>query len=67
MNLGKENIRVAESIGSECLVCDKPIRSGEKIIELSFRLIVRVRKEVHVGCADRLCGLIQDTLKEAKK
>lgn len=67
MNLGKENIRVTESIGASCFVCEKPIKGGEKIIELSFRVIVLVRKEVHVGCADKLCGLIQDTLKEAKK
>lgn len=62
-----DNVNVAESIGQACFVCDKPIRGGETILEVSFQLIMRVRKEVHVGCAEKLCVLLKRKVEEAKR
>lgn len=61
-----ENVRVTESVGSECLVCGNRIRGGERVLEVSFQLIMRVRKEAHVNCAEKMCELLKKKIKEAR-
>jgi hypothetical protein len=68
MGLSEDNVRVVTSLGARCFVCDQSIKEGEKAIEVSFSLIIQVRKEMHpVGCADRLCDLLRKRETEARK
>lgn len=66
MALGENNVRVVTSLGAKCFVCDGQIKEGEKSIEVSFSLIIQVRKEMHPkGCPDQLCDLLKKRALEA--
>lgn len=67
MALGEDNVRVVTSLGAKCFVCDQQIKEGEKSIEVSFELIIRIRKEMHpAGCPDKLCDLLRKRAMEAR-
>lgn len=67
MALEERNIRVVTSLGrSECFVCDKKIKEGERVIEVEFKLLLTVRKELHAGeCVDKLCSILVNRSMEA--
>jgi len=69
MPLKEGNIRVVVSSGrEECFVCDKPIAPGEKAIEVEFKLLLTVRKELHAGpCVERLCSILMNRSMEARR
>lgn len=68
MALGEDNVRVVTSLGAKCFVCDQRIEEGEKAIEVSFSLIIQVRKEMHAKkCPETLCDLLRKRSLEAEK
>lgn len=57
--LSGENIQVVTSEGAECFVCDKGIDKGARSVQIQFKLMVKVKKEMHQACAVDLQGILK--------
>lgn len=60
------NVRSIRSSGAECFVCDERIVKGEPSIEVTFKLLISVTKEMHKPrCALELSNLLGRRISES--
>ncbi len=67
----EKSVTLGISEGAECIICEKDIQTGDRIIEVNVKIPMIItsiskRVEVHMDCAKDLRDLIDKRLKEAK-
>lgn len=62
-----ENLAVVDADGSTCFACGEPmaVSQNKKMIEVTFKVIVSVKKAVHVSCAAEIRDLIDLRVSQA--
>lgn len=68
----EKSVTLGVSEGSECVICERDIVIGERIVEVNVKIpmvitTISKRVEVHMDCAKDLRDLIDKRLKEAKR
>jgi len=67
--LNMDNVQAVDTEESECVVCDEKIKKDAhpKMLRITFKLIVKVSKSIHLDCAKELVHLIEAKIAEAKR
>lgn len=62
-----ENLAVVDADGSTCFSCGEPMTASpnKKMIQVSFKAIITVKKAVHVSCAAEIRDLIDLRVSQA--
>lgn len=66
----EKNVTLGRSAGGGCGICDDPIKKNEAVVKVTLQVPVlitsiKVDREIHLECAERLAGMLRQRLREA--